>query len=502
MSLSYPTDREENYKYRAQLLYQGRMDPSFRSAVKEWCREDILFWINCFCWTFDPRPENQKKLGADSANLLFITWPFQDEAIRWFMNRIDIGQNGVVEKSRDMGASWLVLCVLQWYWQFGPSGNDFKLGSRKEDYVDKIGDMDALFPKIRYQLNRQPVWLLPKGFDQGKHCSFMNIVNPETGSGISGESNNPYFGTGGRKKCVVFDEFAKWDHTGESAWQSASDVTDCKIAISSANGRGNHFYRLRAQQAGDIDVLRLHWTSHPLKTRAWYEKEKKERTKQDLAAEVDIDYTASVSNKAWESFEYDLHVLDDILYDPTLPIILACDFNIEPMSWILLHEIPPMSVIFDELVDPERTRTEYHIQDFVKKYANHENKVIHLYGDATGRHGHPSSKQNNYDIIKDTLMKNGWEVQDYVSSGNPPVVNRLAASNKRLKDWSREGESFVVIHPSCKYLIDSLEQSRRKGDGIDKKGNVEHAAEAWSYYEAARYPIRDLKLQSQKLKGF
>lgn len=501
MAQPYPTTRDENYLYRAKMLHRAGKDPDFCAAAKQWCKQDILFWINCTAWTFDPRPENQKKLGYEDAHILFLTWGYQNDYIKWLLKHIDEGENGLTEKSRDMGASWIVLAVVQWYWQFGGAGNDFKLGSRKEDFVDKIGDMDALFPKIRYQVGRQPAWLLPKGFDRTRHLSFMNIVNPETGSSITGESNNAYFATGGRKKAVIFDEFSKWSGTDESAWQSASDVTDCKLAISSANGRNNHFYKLRSQNAGKIDVHRMHWSLHPLKTQAWYDKEKTQRSKQDLAAEVDIDYTASISNKAWENFAYDVHVSSEELYNTQLPIVLACDFNIEPMSWILLHEMAPMSVVFDELVDHERTRTEYHIQDFVKKYENHENKIVYLYGDASGKHGHTSSKKSNYEIIKEVLKDHHWEFQDYVPNANPPVSERLDASNKRLRDWKRNGESFVLIHERCTSLVDSLEQSKRKGDGIDKKGNVEHAAEAWSYFEVARFPIHKNKTSSFKLGG-
>lgn len=497
----YPKTREDNYRYRAEILSKADKDPEFRSAVKAWCKQDILFWLNCFGWTFDPRPENQSKLGYDDAHILFLTWGYQDEYVMWLVDHIDGGKDGLTEKSRDMGASWLVLAVIQWYWQFGGAGNDFKVGSRKEDFVDKIGDMDALFPKIRYQIKRQPKWLLPDGFDVQKHMSFMNITNPQTGSSITGESNNPYFATGGRKKAVIFDEFGKWSNTDESAWQSASDVTDCKLAISSANGRNNHFYALRSQNAGQIDVHRMYWSAHPLKTQAWYEREKKRRSKQDLAAEVDIDYTASISNKAWENFDYQAHVTDEDLYNPAMPIVMCCDFNIEPMSWILLHDMPPMDVVFGELVDNERTRTEYHIQDFVRIYRDHENKIIHLYGDASGKHGHTSSIKSNYQIIKEVLAAEQWEIQDYVPTANPPVSERLDASNKRLKDWQRDGESFVIISNKCANLIDSLEQSKRKGDGIDKKGNVEHAAEAWSYYSVQKYPIRKTKTRSFKLGG-
>lgn len=501
MDLIYPKTIKENYEYRAELLYKSSYDPDLKSAIKAQCEEDILFWINTFCWTFDPRPGNQQKLGYDDANLLFITWDFQDKYIHWLQEKIGLGENGVVEKSRDMGVSWITLAVFQHYWQFGGAGNDFRLGSRKEDFVDKIGEMDALFPKLRYMIKRQPKWLLPEGFNPEKHMSFMKIKNPQTESTITGESNNQYFGTGGRKKAVFYDEFAKWEHTDESAWQSASDVTDCKIAVSSANGRSNHFYRLRSQKAGKVDVYRIHWSSHPLKDRAWYEKEKQERSKKDLAAEVDIDYSASISNKAWENFSYDVHVTTSKLYNPELPIVLACDFNIEPMSWVLLHEHPPMSLIFDELVDQERTRTEYHIQDFCNRYHSHRNKMVYIYGDASGKHGHTSSKKSNYQIIQDTLKSRGWKFQMYVPRSNPAVSERLDASNKRLRDWKRKGESFVLINEKCIHLIDSLEQTKSKGDGIDKTDNIEHAAEAWSYYEVYKFPISRGSSHKTKLTG-
>ena len=44
-----------------------------------------------------------------------------------------------------------------------------------------------------------------------------------------------------------------------------------------------------------IHKIRLLWNQHPLKTNAWYELQKVERTSIDLAKEVDISYETSVS---------------------------------------------------------------------------------------------------------------------------------------------------------------------------------------------------------------
>ena len=73
---------------------------------------------------------------------------------------------------------WIVVTIFLWFWLFKGPGNDFLIGSRKEEYVDKHGVMSALFPKMRYQLSRLPGWMLPIGFDRKKHDNY----NPYVGS--------------------------------------------------------------------------------------------------------------------------------------------------------------------------------------------------------------------------------------------------------------------------------------------------------------------------------
>ena len=48
-------------------------------------------------------------------------------------------EDGLVEKSRDMGVSWLCVATAIWMWTFH-EGAVVGFGSRKEDYVDKLGD--------------------------------------------------------------------------------------------------------------------------------------------------------------------------------------------------------------------------------------------------------------------------------------------------------------------------------------------------------------------------
>lgn len=494
----YPTTKKENFKYRAATLSNCYRDEQFRAAVIDICNKNFLYWINTFGWIYEPRKKQYEALGYDNPHLLFLTWPFQDNFIRWLIKKIQNGNDGVVEKSRDMGVTWMVLAIYLWMWLFHGGGNDFLIGSRKEEYVDKTDLMDALFPKLRYLLYRQPDFLMPHGFNKRKHDTYMRLVNPETKSFIKGEANNKNFGTSGRYKSSLVDEFAKWDHTDQDAWQSLSDATPSRIAISSAKGTTNQFYRLRSGLAGeDIELYTLLWKLHPLKDEAWYQKEKLRRTKEDLAAEVDIDYSASITSPAY-LFSKGLHVTK-VPYNKNWPIELTCDFNVNPMCWALAHDKDEMSLYFDEVAIKHKTTTSKAIAKFCKKYKKHKEKKLYVYGDASGAYGSTKSKESDYDIIKSIVRQYGWEVITMVPRKNPPIKERLNATNKRLQDHENDWKPYVKVDLSCKTIIDSMEQTQTKDDGIDKSQNIEHMSDAVSYREVYKYPARKTRIGMMNL---
>jgi len=495
----YPRTREANYNFRARLRSTAAHDPMMQAALYAKCSEGVeglLFWMNSFCWVYEPREDHRANHDSTIPHLPFITYTYQDEYVKDVYNAIFAGKNLLTEKSRDMGATWIVLTVFQWFWQFGSAGNDFLLGSRKEAYVDKFGDMDTLFEKLRYQLKRQPTFLLPDGFDINNHTKYMNIINPATGSNIVGEANNKFFGTGGRRKAVFFDEFAKWEHTDAAAWQSCSDVTQCKIVVSSAHGKQNHFYKLRAGKAGVIKKVKLHWRKHPHKDNAWYAAEKKRRSVADVAAEIDIDYSASVSNKAYESYDPAVHI-GHVDYNPKVAITLMCDFNIDPMSWVLAHEYGPRCEIFGEII-LHTTSTAMATKHFINRFKNHRFKHVEIYGDATGQHRQRAAAGlvSDYSIMTNMLEAAGWSYVLNLPKGNPEITASLDAANKRLKDWENGGKSWVLISDvvsespdeGCEVLQESFEQTQRKDAGIDKSDNIEHPTDGFRYWANRKYP--------------
>ena len=222
-----------------------------------------------------------------------------------------------------MGASWMVLYVYTWYWLFVPN-SDFRVGSRKEDFVDKIGDMDTLLEKVRFCIEALPIWMRPEGFSASEHATYMKIRNPVNQNTIIGESANAHFGSGGRRKSIFLDEFAKWDQSvSYAAWTATADITKCRLVTSTPVGSGNKFAELARGTKEKIKKVTLHWTLHPeknpgtyyfngpdripiepekanelwrrgLKVRSpWYDRECERRSEADIAQELDINYLKS-----------------------------------------------------------------------------------------------------------------------------------------------------------------------------------------------------------------
>ena len=76
LALEVPKTLEENLLYRQEILQQSGNDRELQRVLWDACSRDILFWINTFAWTYDPRVISDGR----SPKLPFITWKFQDNA--------------------------------------------------------------------------------------------------------------------------------------------------------------------------------------------------------------------------------------------------------------------------------------------------------------------------------------------------------------------------------------------------------------------------------------
>lgn len=244
-------------------------------------------WINDWGVTFDPR-NAERRLPT---TVPFVLFPKQREAVDWLVARWRKREDGLVEKSRDAGLSWLCVGMAAWMWSLHP-GVVIGFGSRKEDYVDRIGDPNSLFWKLRTFVRLLPPQLRPAGYDEQKHAPFMRVLNPENGSAIIGEAG-PNIGRGARTAIYFKDESAHYEQA-EQIDASLSQTTNCQIDVSTPNGEGNPFWRKRF--GGKVPIFVFDWRDDPRKDEAWYLEQKAKRDPVVIAQEIDRDYSASIGN--------------------------------------------------------------------------------------------------------------------------------------------------------------------------------------------------------------
>lgn len=262
-----PLDIGSNLRFRSALLERCARDNEFRDSVKGICRESVEFFINVFCWGFDPR-----KVGLTDLDVSpFVLWPYQVELMKALESALRNKEDLRIEKSRDMGASWCVLLWMLWRWMF-QTRQSFLLVSRVEALVD--GDTDSLFSHLDFVMERLPPWLLPEGFGEtrkerqarGNRLKLF-MRNPANDSVFEGEATTLNVGRGGRRTVTMIDEFGRFIGGGWDVLSATRANTNTRIVNSTPNGPANAFYALKERGMPNI---RLHWSIHPERMRGLY----------------------------------------------------------------------------------------------------------------------------------------------------------------------------------------------------------------------------------------
>jgi hypothetical protein len=226
--------------------------------------------------TYDPRVE--------PAYIPFRLFDAQIDFIQWLSERYHNRESFIAEKCRDVGFTWLCCAFLIHLWLFN---NGFKgtVGSRKEDLVDRLGDPDCIFEKMRFIIENLPPFLHPLKY-QSQH---MKLINHDMSSIITGEAGDN-MGRGGRSSLYLVDE-AAFIERAEKVDAAISANSDVKGWLSTPNGMGNSFAIKRHK--GVLPVFTFHWYDDPRKTKKWYKEQQEELDPVVFAQEVNIDYAAS-----------------------------------------------------------------------------------------------------------------------------------------------------------------------------------------------------------------
>ncbi len=253
MPLVWPPDYLGELQRRAELEKRLTAEPHLVKGAKFGYALSAADFISDCVYVHEPRNANT----GEPVVIPVVLFPRQRQYIEWLTERFRTKTSGPVEKSRDSGATWMAAAFAVWLWLFF-AGSTVGFGSRKEILVDRAGDLQSIFEKIRSIVRGLPHYLKPKGFNERTDSNFMRLLNPENGATIIGEAGDN-IGRGGRTSMYFVDESAYLDHPAliEAALTATTDV---RIDISSPRvGTLFNDYAAKSEHKFIFDVGDVPW---------------------------------------------------------------------------------------------------------------------------------------------------------------------------------------------------------------------------------------------------
>jgi hypothetical protein len=216
------------------------------------------------------------------------------------------------------------------------------------------------------------------------------------------------------------------------------------------------------------------------KTPDYYERLESSYDPKFYQQEVLGEYLNSRADRVYHCFNPAVHLVRRE-YDPHSRLLWALDFNVAPMSSVIVQRHNGHLVVIDEIV-LERGTTEEACMEFENRYKGHA-AGLEIFGDASGRSTHTTGT-SDYATLQNSLHRTGFrDIKFRVPKKNPPVLDRVRKVNALLTN--AYGEVQLEIHTKCKELLKDLEEVLFKPDTgvIDKARDPlrTHASDALGY---------------------
>jgi hypothetical protein len=191
----------------------------------------------------------------------------------------------------------------------------------------------------------------------------------------------------------------------------------------------------------------------------------------------------TMSGRVYYQFDRNVHV-GDYEFNPRLPIYIGMDFNIDPMSAIIIQEQPNGEIwVVDECV-LYSSNVQETADELSRRYYKHMGAIT-IFPDPAGNNRNHDRGETSLDILRDAGFQS-----ILFKRKHPLVQDRINTVNRLL--MAADGQIRLRIDRGCRKFIESLEQTTYKeGSGeVDKKKSTEHAADAFGYYADFRHPMR------------
>jgi hypothetical protein len=197
----------------------------------------------------------------------------------------------------------------------------------------------------------------------------------------------------------------------------------------------------------------------------FYERLKDSYDEKFYQQEVLGSYLNLTGGTVYSSFLRADHVTD-LQPDRARPLLWTLDFNVDPMSSLVVQTDGKLVRVLDEIVLRNGT-TQEACMEFLRRYPEHPGG-LYVYGDASG-YQKQTTGNSDYQIIREHFeIHSEIAVQYRVPRANPNVRDRINLMNAKLRPAS--GGIGMVVDRRCRELIADLEQVAYKAETgqIDK----------------------------------
>ena len=212
----------------------------------------------------------------------------------------------------------------------------------------------------------------------------------------------------------------------------------------------------------------------------YYERLKRSYDEKFYSQEVLGEYLNLQAGQVYSAFDRERNIAP-VRIDRMLPLLWALDFNVDPMSSVVVQIVDGKVLVADE-ISLRRATTLDACGEFWRRYGSHSGGLV-VYGDATGQRMQTSGA-TDYKMVGDFMRQQraqGFRMD--VAKSNPAVSDRVNLVNSKLRN--AEGHVGLLMDPRCRELIKDFEQVSYKADSgvIDKERDPRrtHLADALGY---------------------
>ena len=252
----------------------------------------------------------------------------------------------------------------------------------------------------------------------------------------------------------------------------------------------NHYYDLcsKAETGADPNFKVFHWKSAEILPPDVMQATKAAMSAKQFKQEFEASFETA-SGRIYEDYSKENHTAETI--QPHEILCWMHDQNFTPLSSAVGVIRGDALYLLDEIVLTSAVSRQS-AMEFVDKFKDHQNKVVHIYGDPAGRAGEKHGHNSDYDDIEDVLRANGWRFTRKVKHAHPAIKDRQNAV--RTKICTADGKRSLFVNPAtapwCDKGLATVQLQEGSTFQEDQKNKYQHITTAIGYMVDVEWPAQ------------